>query len=284
MYTPTFNTNARSLPILSRAEIDQIGESLVADFNPDAVKEPTEIDIDRFITRYLGMEQDFQYLSHCGLYLGMTVFNDSDRVTVFNPDKWCAEFISAKAGTVIIDNSLLADNQEHRYRFTAGHEAAHGVLHTEYFAQLAKKNASAVDIMPMVQCRADSTRVHKNTSRMRTDADWMEWQANSLSSSILMPVVWLSRRLRGLSERVTAQTPHWKPLFGSSMFPMTLRTIACRSWASFHRRIKVIDNSRHFSGIIPLIFLPVMLAVRLTPYDIIHIAMHNQKTQRYKLR
>lgn len=185
--TPTFSTNARSLPILSRADIDQIGESLVADFNPDAVNEPTEIDIDRFITRYLGMDQDFQYLSHCGLYLGMTVFNDSDRVTVFNPDKWCAEFISAKAGTVIIDNSLLADNQEHRYRFTAGHEAAHGVLHTEYFAQLAKKNASAEDIMPMVQCRADSTRIHKNTSRMRTDADWMEWQANSLASSILMP-------------------------------------------------------------------------------------------------
>lgn len=187
MYTPTFNTNARSLPILSRTEIDQIGEALVADFNPAAMQEPMEIDIDRFITRYLGMEQDFQNLSHCGLYLGMTVFNDSDRVVVFNHEKWCAEYISVKAGTVIIDSSLLADNQEHRYRFTAGHEASHGILHAAYFAQLAKKNTSATDIMPMVQCRADSTRVHRNTNRMKTDADWMEWQANSLSSSILMP-------------------------------------------------------------------------------------------------
>lgn len=187
MIKPTFNTNARSLPILSRAEIDKIGEALVADFNPAALEEPMEIDIDRFITRYLGMDQDFQYLSHCGLYLGMTVFNDSDRVAVFNPDKWCAEFISVRAGTVIIDNSLLADNQEHRYRFTAGHEAAHGILHTAYFNQLAHKNASAADIMPMVQCRADSARVHRTTSRNKTDADWMEWQANSLASSILMP-------------------------------------------------------------------------------------------------
>lgn len=187
MYTPTFNTNARGLPILSRTAIDQIGEELVADFNPAAILEPTEIDIDRFITRYLGMEQDFQHLSHCGLYLGMTVFNDSDRVAVFNPEQWCAEFISAKAGTVIIDNSLLEDHQEHRYRFTAGHEAAHGILHTTYFSQLTQKNGSATNIMPMVQCRADSARVHRDTRRMRTDSDWMEWQANCLSSAILMP-------------------------------------------------------------------------------------------------
>ena len=187
MYKPTFKTNANNLPILSRAEIDRIGECLVEDFNPDAIKEPTEIDIDRFITRYLGMTQDFQYLSHCGLYLGMTVFNDSDRVTVFNPDKWRAEFISAKAGTVIIDNSLLAENQEHRYRFTAGHEAAHGILHSAYFARMAERNASATDIMPMVQCRADNTRAFRSSSRKKSDAEWMEWQANCLSSAILMP-------------------------------------------------------------------------------------------------
>ncbi len=177
MYKPTFKTNANNLPILSRAEIDRIGECLVEDFNPDAIKEPTEIDVDRFITRYLGMTQDFQYLSHCGLYLGMTVFNDSDRVTVFNPDKWHAEFISAKAGTVIIDNSLLAENQEHRYRFTAGHEAAHGILHSAYFARMAERNASATDIMPMVQCRADNTCAFRSSSRKKSDAEWMEWQA-----------------------------------------------------------------------------------------------------------
>ena len=167
MYKPTFNTNARSLPILSRAEIDQIGENLVRDFNPEALQEPTEIDIDRFITRYLGMEQDFQYLSHCGLYLGMTVFNDSNHVTVFNPEKCKEEYIYVKAGTVIIDNSLLADNQEHRYRFTAGHEAAHKILHSDYFAQLAKTNLISLDCIPMVQCRADTAKVLRNPSRKK---------------------------------------------------------------------------------------------------------------------
>ena len=201
MYKPTFKTNARSLPILSRAEIDQIGENLVADFNPEALREPTEIDVDRFITRYLGMEQDFQYLSHCGLYLGMTVFNDSDCVTVFNADKWQAEYISVKAGTVIIDNSLLADNQEHRYRFTVGHEAAHKILHTDYFAHQAKQNPSALDIIPMVQCRADTAKRLGNPSRKKSDADWMEWQANCLSSSILMPRSMVIKAARRAEQR-----------------------------------------------------------------------------------
>ena len=207
MYKPIFRTNARGLPILSRADIDQIGENLIADFTPDALRNPTEIDIDRFITRYLGKAQDFQHLSHCGLYLGMTVFNDSDRVPVFNPTEWRAEFISVKAGTVIIDNSLLADNQEHRYRFTAGHEAAHMILHSGYFAQLTKNNPSARDIIPMVQCRADTANMLRSNKSKKSDADWMEWQANCLSSSILMPrsmVIKAARRAERNSYSVNA--------------------------------------------------------------------------------
>lgn len=33
---------------------------------------------------------------------------------------------------MIIDNTLLEKNQEHRYRFTMGHEASHGFLHKEF--------------------------------------------------------------------------------------------------------------------------------------------------------
>lgn len=62
-----------------------MGENLVGEFMPEALKTPQEIDIDLFVQDYLGMEQDFQYLSHCGLYLGMTVFNDTDRIPVYNP-------------------------------------------------------------------------------------------------------------------------------------------------------------------------------------------------------
>lgn len=104
MYRPEIKRKKSGAPVLSRKEIDIIGENLVDEFMPEALKTPQEIDIDLFVQDYLGMEQDFQYLSHCGIYLGMTVFNDTDKIPVYNPVDNCAEYISAKAHTVIIDN------------------------------------------------------------------------------------------------------------------------------------------------------------------------------------
>lgn len=185
MYTPQFTTGRTHVPYLSKDAINDIGEKVVEDFCPDALKTPTEIDADRFLTRYLGLTQDYKYLSHCGLYLGMTVFNDTDRVPVFNDERWEAEFITVKAGTVIIDNILLEENQEHRYRFTCLHEGAHKLLHTEYFtaqAEMAYSSGAA----QMVQCRRSMAQYGKGF-RLKTDADWLEWQANQLASAILMP-------------------------------------------------------------------------------------------------
>lgn len=63
----------------------------------------------------------------------MTVFNDSDRIAIFNPEKGQADYVSEKARTIIIDTGLLERGQEHRYRFTMGHEYGHLYLHPQYF-------------------------------------------------------------------------------------------------------------------------------------------------------
>jgi len=177
--------------VLSRKQIDAIGEGLVREFKPDALVTPQEIDIDLFAQDYLGLDQDFAYLSHCGVYLGMTVFNDTDKVPVYDPTTQQAEYMSAKAHTVIIDKTLLAENQEHRYRFTMGHEASHEFLHKEYFAydpnQLTIFDFMGESPAPMVQCRVDTKKLDTTTQKTWNDRDWMEWQANALSSSILMP-------------------------------------------------------------------------------------------------
>ena len=103
MYRPEIKRKRSGAPVLSRKEIDVIGQNIVGDFMPEALKSPQEIDIDLLAQDYLGMDQDFQYLSHCGVYLGMTVFNDTDKVPVYDPQNNCADYISAKAHTVIID-------------------------------------------------------------------------------------------------------------------------------------------------------------------------------------
>ena len=39
----------------------------------------------------------------------------------------------------------------------------------------------------MIQCRTDSSKIASKDSRLWDDHDWMEWQANAMSSAFLMP-------------------------------------------------------------------------------------------------
>ena len=85
MFQPTLQTKANGMPVISSSELDVLGERMLADFSPLAPIIPQEVDIDRFLLKHLGMKQDFHYLSHCGVYLGMTVFQTTHRLPVYNP-------------------------------------------------------------------------------------------------------------------------------------------------------------------------------------------------------
>ena len=189
MYTPSLRVKNNGVPILSKAEIDAIGERFVQDFQPEVLTNPSPVDIEGFIEFYLGMTPDYQYLSHNGVYLGMTVFNDTNKVPVFDPATNRAEYISAKARTVIIDNRLLDESQRHRYRFTLGHEGGHDIFHSGYFSYNPDQVSIFDDelIAPMIQCRVDNGMTNKSDTRKWDDHDWMEWQANHLSAAVLMP-------------------------------------------------------------------------------------------------
>lgn len=188
MYTPSFRVKKNGVPILSKENIETIGENFIRDFCPEALTNPQAINIDDFVELYLGMTIDYQYLSNDGRYLGMTVFNDTDKVIIYDPEKNQADYLHADARTVLIDNSLLADNQGHRYRYTMGHEGAHDIFHSGYYSynpnQLSMFDGG---IAPMVQCREKALYSAPRTKGKWTDIEWMEWQANFLSSVLLMP-------------------------------------------------------------------------------------------------
>lgn len=197
MYEPEIKLSRSGVPVLSRKEIEQIGEILVREFAPRILETPQALNVDLFAQDYLGLEQDFQYLSHCGLYLGMTVFNDTDSIPVYDPENGCAKYIGARAKTVIIDCLLLEKNQENRYRFTMAHEASHAFLHKDYFAErppiLPGMRVRRLKILkdtslPLVRCRMDSVAaVPPRQPDGWDDLDWMEWQANTLAAVLLMP-------------------------------------------------------------------------------------------------
>ena len=203
MYTPSFKVKSNGVPILSKQEIDGIGEQYVKAFCPEVLSHPAPVDIESFVENYLGITPDYQYLSNNGIYLGMTVFNDTNMVPIFDPGTGRAEYISAKARTIIIDNRLLEENRQHRYRFTLGHEAGHDIFHSGFFGynpdQLPLFDMGTA---PMIQCRTDCGNSSKKMPKFWDDHDWMEWHANRLSSAVLMPRLAVERLVEGVrSER-----------------------------------------------------------------------------------
>ncbi|HCW53399.1 MAG TPA: hypothetical protein DG753_06620 [Clostridium sp.] len=188
MYYPKFRTKRNNVPILSKDEIDSIAEKYLLDFNPKVLDTPQPIDEDRFLTEYLGLVQDFQYLTNSGIYLGMIVFNDSNKVIVYDQDTRRAEYIKAKAGTVIIDNSLLENGQEHRYRFTVIHEAGHWIFHrAKYSRDLSQVSWFDFGDILNIKCRPSIIDRNIKPVDQWNDNDTMEWQANYFASALLMP-------------------------------------------------------------------------------------------------
>ena len=188
MYNPSFRTKPNGVPVLSKAEIENIAERCLLDYCPEVLETPQPIDEDRFLTEYLGLIQDFKYLSHCGLYLGMIVFEDSNNIIIYDEYTNRAEYISAKSGTVIIDSSLLEEGQECRYRFTSMHEAGHWILHRKKFMRDINQVSFFHNIeYANIQCRTASIERKFDYNFRWDDESTMEWQANYFAGAILMP-------------------------------------------------------------------------------------------------
>ena len=61
------------------------------------------------------------------------VFQEVEPVPVYLPKEKCADYLYAKRGTRLIDNTLLDDRKEYRLRSTIGHEGGHWVFHSDYY-------------------------------------------------------------------------------------------------------------------------------------------------------
>lgn len=193
--------DSNGIPLLSKQNLESYGERILRAFSPSVLLTPQPTNTEGLITSFMGFNFEYQYLSNNGVYLGITVFEDTDRLPVYNPVLNQAEFISVKKNTIIIEGTL-AENPvyEHRERFTQGHEASHGLLHPEYYRRKAEyagfcDNCGDIFSKP---CFPDLSEVDVNGKRLQGEA-WLEWQANYLASVLLMPKASV-KKLRNLIE------------------------------------------------------------------------------------
>lgn len=181
---------ASGLPYLSKCDMEEYAEAFLNEFNANLLKEPVPIPIEEFLEQHLKLEMDYADITPDRSILGLTAF-DSGHILVYDSEKRTGRRIYVDKGTVVIDNSLLRDGQEGRCRFTCAHEGGHWIFHRDMF------NSCREEVYSCEMTNQTDGQSMKNLKRNNqcfscrrkflTDEDWMEWQANFMSSCLLMP-------------------------------------------------------------------------------------------------
>lgn len=164
---------------LSRKEIEAIGTRVVDAYKklPELQgKEIYRIEPELLIKSLLGLNIEYHHLSLNGRILGLTTPGNDVTVQIFdNNDE--EEYFAFDGKTLLVERDLKEDiSQKGRFNFCCVHEASHQI-----FAMLYPKEYG---------CQPNSDNLHyymSRSERRKPIDDWVEWQANVLTSSILLP-------------------------------------------------------------------------------------------------
>lgn len=205
MYQPKIRKLRNGIPILRNCDIDAHAEAFLRDYDATLLTIPKPVDIESFAEMYLDLSIDYMYLSHCGLILGRMVFQEVEPVPVYLPKEKCADYLYAKRGTLLIDNTLLDDQKEYRLRSTIGHECGHWVFHSDYYNR-KHKGDHYKNIQPLEMTGCKKTDIEGGTGisgrrRLITDIDWLEHHAKYFSAAILMPKTPFLQAVSGLIDK-----------------------------------------------------------------------------------
>jgi len=174
------------VPYLTNDCLEEYAEALVADFAPERLHTPGQLDVDKLIEFYLGLSVEFHRICYDRQVLGMTAFNDGT-IDVTNEVTGLPEPLPVKEGTIVIDTSLTAKRNVPRLRFTMVHEGAgHWLLHRKAFSADNPFGPAGIyenQYLAAKEGRMDYSRSNKD----KTDVDRMERQADFFASAVLMP-------------------------------------------------------------------------------------------------
>ena len=147
--------------------LETIARKALMEYSPSYLNwEPQAAPIEKIIEDVYGLSIEYKYLTNNARELGRMIYDDGI-TTYFNKEKDDYELLRVNAGTMLIEASLLEDeNCYGRLRFTLAHELAHWLIHKKIFSGTGEAAA---------------------LYNANKDDDATEWQANYLATAILMP-------------------------------------------------------------------------------------------------
>jgi DNA-binding XRE family transcriptional regulator len=166
------------VPIISKEKLDQVAETFLKKYYPEALDKPVKVPARR-IAKRMGLKVHEVHITQLGTIFGQIYFSDS-RIKYYDIDTGTYKKAKVKRGTILIDPDVFFMRNIGSMNNTIIHECVHWDLHKKFFELEKLYNPEA----KAISCRVIESAKPENN---RTPLDWMEWQANALAPRILMP-------------------------------------------------------------------------------------------------
>jgi len=172
--------------VISKDDFEDIATYVLTKYMPEVLERPCPVDVITLAEEHNGLVIKDRYLTTNGSILGATAMGKLMIPVLDNLFRETKE--EFEDGTVIIDKSLLGHSQRPRRRFTIMHETSHRILHRSYYSPTNKQYHLRANKYPgLIVCRTENIESTRNAKYNKTEADWIEWQADNLAAAILMP-------------------------------------------------------------------------------------------------
>lgn len=175
------------IPVLSQRMINAIAERIVKELMPrNFERHPDATDLKKLFSFLEGWHYAGKYLSKSGNLLGLASFQGGELI-ITDMTREFSERLIIPPDTILVERALYAPEFEHVFRFTFAHEMGHALFHRRFCAIAGNMKAYAEQgSIDAIQDTEERFR-RKNTDRLQSERDWLEWQANAFASAVLMP-------------------------------------------------------------------------------------------------
>ncbi len=179
-----YSQKENGMYILSRDSMDDISTSILKKYYPQNLESPRPLNTTELLEEHLGLTVKRKYIGtlESGI-LGLIVMKDDVEIPSYD-DMYRPVVLQETFGTVLISRHLMGRDNAPRRRYTEAHEGAHFILHREYYNQTDNITANRTNNpLNYIACR----KVEIYGKSLRNEFAWMEWQADCLAASLLMP-------------------------------------------------------------------------------------------------
>ena len=184
------------VPYIKMENMDNVAKDFLQRFYPEALQSPTPVDPMILVER-MGLSVELKNITDDFSVFGQIYFADCE-TEYYNRETGAYEKSAVSAGTIFVDKDAYFLRNLGSVNNTIVHECVHWDKHRKTFELERLFNEKATQI----KCKVVGGVKDNQT---RTEADWMEWQANLLAPRIQMPAEQTKAKAAELIKKYSAQ-------------------------------------------------------------------------------